>query len=133
MNKTKSRYSLGSNIMYSRAVYWKSKKSTLIFCGINILMGVSLPFAGILLPKLVIDELSAGVTPAHFSAVVGGASAILILLNYIKSYTDEITNNSVGTIAVFILSGRGMVKRMTMDYELMEDPDVKVLEDKSSR
>ncbi|MGE5677232.1 MAG: ABC transporter ATP-binding protein, partial [Pseudomonadota bacterium] len=52
---------------------------------------------------------------------------------YFKSYTDEITNNSVGTIAAFILSGRGMVKRMTLDYELMEDPDVKVLEDKASR
>lgn len=133
MNKTKSSYSLGSNIMYSLTMHWRAKKSTLIFCGINILMGVSLPFAGILLPKLVIDELSAGVTPAHFSAVVGGASVILIMLNYIKSYTDEIANNSVGTIASFNLPIRAMVKRMTMDYELMEDPDVKVLEDKSAR
>jgi ABC-type multidrug transport system fused ATPase/permease subunit len=133
MNKTKSKYSLGSNIMYSLAMYWKAKKSTLIFCGINILMGVSLPFVGILLPKLVIDELAAGVTPAHFSAVVGGVSAILIILNYLKSYTDEIANHSVGSIAIFNIPVRAMVKRMTMDYELMEDPDVKVLEDKASR
>lgn len=133
MNKTETRYSLGSNIMYSLTMHWRAKKSTLIFCGINILMGVSFPFAGILLPKLVIDELTAGVTPAHFSAVVGGASAILMLLNYIKSYTDEIADNSLGTIAVFDLLKRAMSKFMTMDYELMEDPDVKVLEDKASR
>lgn len=133
MNKTKSSYSLGSNIMYSLTMHWKAKKSTLIFCGINILMGVSLPFGGILLPKLVIDELSAGSAPARFAAVVGGVSAILIILNYIKSYTDEIAINSVGTIASFNLPIRAMVKRMTMDYELMEDPDVKVLEDKSAR
>lgn len=133
MDKTIQKYSLGSNIMYSLTMHWKVKKSTLIFCGINILMGVSLPFTGILLPKLVIDELNAGVTPAHFSAVVGGVSAILIILNYLKSYSDEIANNSIGTIAVYTLSVKSMVKRMTMDYELMEDPDVKVLEDKSAR
>jgi len=133
MNKTKPKYSLGSTIMYSLNLYWKEKKPTLIFCGINILAGVSLPFVGILLPKLVIDELAAGVTPAHFSAVVGGVSAILIILNYVKSYTDEIATHSVGSIAVINLSIRTMVKHMTMDYELMEDPDVKILEDKSNR
>lgn len=133
MNKTKPRYSLGSNIMYSLNIFWETKKSTLIFCGINILMGIALPFGGILLPKLVIDELASGVTPVHFSWVVGGASAILVILNYIKSYTDEIVNNSVGTITVYNIVKRSMVKRMTMDYELMEDPDVKVLEDKASR
>lgn len=133
MNKEKPRYSLVSNIMYSLAIYWKVKKSTLIFCGINILMGVALPFMGILLPKLVIDELAAGVTPVHFSTVVGGTSVILIILNYAKSYTDEITNHSVGTIGVFNLTIRAMAKRMNMDYELMEDPDVKILEDKAGR
>lgn len=133
MHKSKSKYSLGSNIMYSLRMHWKEKKSTLIFCAINIVMGVSLPFVGILLPKLVIDELALGVTPAHFSAVVGGASAILIILNYIKSYTDVIVNDSVGTIASYDSPTKTMVKHMTMDYELMEDPDVKALEDKAMR
>lgn len=133
MNKTKTRYSLGSNIMYSLSMHWRAKKSTLIFCGINIIMGVSLPFAGILLPKLVIDELAAGVTPTRFSIVVGGVSAILIILNYVKSYTDQIVIHSVGTIASYNFPIRAMVKSMTMDYELMEDPDVKVLGDKAAR
>ncbi len=133
MYKTKPRYSLGSNIMYSFTMHWKEKKSTLVFCGINILMGVFLPFTGILLPKLVIDELTQGVTPAHFLTVVGGVSAILIILNYFKSYTDEITYNSIGTIAVYSLQVKSMAKQMTMDYELMEDPDVKVLGDKAAR
>lgn len=133
MHKSKSKYSLGSNVMYSLRMHWKEKKSTLIFCAVNIVVGVSLPFVGILLPKLVIDELTLGVTSAHFSAVVGGASAILIILNYIKSYTDVIVNDSVGTIASYDSLVKAMVKCITMDYELTEDPDVKTLEDKASR
>jgi ATP-binding cassette subfamily B protein len=103
MYKIKPGYSLGSNIIYSLTMHWKAKKSTLVFCGVNILMGVSLPFTGILLPKLVIDELNAGVTPEHFAAVIGGVSAILLVLHYEKK--DIIVSKAMG-IATRMFGGR---------------------------
>jgi ABC-type multidrug transport system fused ATPase/permease subunit len=112
-------------------MHWKAKRSTLVFCGLNVIASVLLPFTGILLPKLVIDELTAKAIPLHFIAVIGAASAVLIVLNFLKSYTDEITNNSVGTISSYQVPVKFLMKYIDMDYELLENPDVKELEDKA--
>ncbi len=133
MEKTKQGYSLGSNIRYSLRTHWEEKKSTLIFCIVGIIMGAALPFIEMLLPKLVIDELVAGAAPSHLISVVGRITVLLIVLNYTKSYTDVIINDSVGTIASYDFSIKAMFKQVTMDYELMEDPSVKLLEDKAIR
>jgi len=126
-------YSLGSNIMHSFRMHWSAKRSTLIFCAIDTVLTVLLPFVRILLPKLVIDELMAGTTPAHFTTIVGGTAVVLIILNWAKGYTDVIATRSVGTIASLGSVARAMGKRMSMDYEALEDPGVKSLEEKSSR
>ncbi|MGI6633211.1 MAG: ABC transporter ATP-binding protein [Bacillota bacterium] len=131
--KNSPAYSLGSNIKYSLRTHWSAKKSTLIFCALDTVMSVILPFVRILLPKLVIDELTAGATPAHFLAVVGGAAALLIALGYVKGYTDVIATHSVGTISVLRSATAAGVKRMTADYEVLEDPASKAIEDKALR
>lgn len=126
-------YSLGSNIMFSLRTHWRAKKSTLILCAIDTVMSVLLPFVRILLPKLVIDELTAGTAPAHFATVVGGAAALLLILNYVKGYTEVIATHSVGTIASIGSVFQMMEKRMDMDYEALEDPASKALEEKALR
>ena len=92
-----------------------------------------LPFIGILLPKLVIDLLTTGATPGHFVTIIGGVAVLLIILNAVKGYTDEIVNSSVGTIAAFNSIMQKAEKSLTMDYELMEHPDVQMLEDRAGR
>lgn len=126
-------YSLASNIMYSLRMQWSVKRSTLVYCALDTVLTVLLPFVRIFLPKLVIDELLAGATPAHFTMVVGGAAGILIVLNWAKGYTDFIATHSVGTIAVFAASARTIDKRMSMDYEALEDPATLSLEQKALR
>lgn len=133
MKKEKPNYSMISNIIFSLQMHWERKKSTILFCVIGVIMNVLQPFAGILMPKIVIDELEAGVAPAHFIAVVCTFAVILVLLNYMKSYADVITNSSIGTIASFDSHIKGFNKRIEIDYELMEDPDVKMAEEKAGR
>lgn len=133
MEKTKPLYSLGSNVVFSLSMHWREKKSTVIFCAVAILMRVALPFIGILIPKLVIDELEAAAAPLHFIIVIGAAAALLVLLNFIKNYTDEIVDNSIGTIGSYSAGMMFQEKQITMDYELMEDPELKTLEDKVMR
>jgi len=126
-------YSLGSNIMYSLRVHWRAKRSTLVFCALDTVLNVLLPFVRILLPKLVIDELMAGTTASHFTMVVGGTALALITLNSAKGYTGYIATHSVGTIAVVDSFARTMERRMDIDYEALEDPKVKSLEEKALR
>lgn len=133
VNSDGPRYSLGSNILFALRSHWRIKKSTLIFCAIGIIVGILLPFTGILLPKLVIDLLTTGATPGHFATVIGSVAALLVILNYVKGYTDEIVNNSVGTISSFNSITNLAKKLLHMDYELMEHPDVMMLEDKAMR
>lgn len=133
MKNSAAGYSLGSNIMYSLRMHWRAKRSTLVFCAVDTALTVLLPFVRILLPKIVIDELMAGTTPSHFTAVVGGAAVALIVLNWAKGYTDFIATHSVGTIAIVEAFARTAEKRMDMDYEALEDPKTKSLEEKALR
>lgn len=132
-NPSGSEYSLGSNILFALRSHWRTKKSTLVFCVIAIIAGVLLPFIGILLPKLVIDLLTTGATPGHFVTIIGGAAVLFVILNGVKGYTDEIVNNSVGTLAAFNSITQKAEKNLNMDYELMEHPDVQMLEERAGR
>lgn len=127
------KYTLGSTIMFSLRTHWQRKKSTLVFCTLDAVLSVLLPFVRILLPKLVIDEIVAGATPAHFTTVVGGAALVIVVLSYARGYTEHITNHSVGTVASLDFVNRLLVKKMSMDYEVLEDPAEKALEDKAQR
>ncbi len=133
MKDSATAHSLGSNIMYSLRTHWNTQRSVLICCAIDTVMSVLLPFIRILLPKIVIDELMSGTTPAHFTAVVGGSAAVLLLLSCVKGYTEIIATHAVGTMASLGSVVRVMDKRMDMDYEALEAPTTKALEEKAMR
>jgi len=126
-------YGLWSNVIYSLRMHWRTKKSTLILCVLDAVLAVLLPFVRILLPKLVIDELVAKATPMHFTSVVGGAALLILVLSYAKGYTEVITTDSVGSIGVMNSTGAMMGKQVSMDYELLDDPAAKSLQDKAAR
>ena len=131
MTKTGSRYSLGSNILYSLKMQWHNRRSTLVICGLAVVAGIMQPFFGMLLPKLVLDELTNGATANHFITVIGSAAGVLLLLRFLKGYCDEISEHATGTYASFN-SAVGMIETyMIRDFELLEHPDMKLLEDKA--
>jgi len=96
-------------------------------------MRIATPYLGILMPKVVIDQIEAMAQPMTFILVVGGMALLLIAVNYVKSFTDGIVNDSIGTIGISNMFKYKMQKTMQMDYELLEDPAFKEVEDKANR
>jgi len=126
-------YSVWSNIVYSMRLHWRARPLTLICCIVSVLVGVGLPFANILMPKIVIDNVTVGVTPGEFILSVGGMALLLAVLSCVKSYVDLITNESVGTISILKHLQITMRKHLVMDFEVLESPGYAKLGEKAQR
>jgi len=126
-------YSLLANISYAFRKHWRLNKPTVICCVLAVVVQVAQPFIGLLMPKLVIDQVEAKADVASFLAVVGFAALLLMVVSAIRSYTDVIVNQSVGALAIYDELHLFTQKEMVMDYELLEDPEVKKVFDKGSR
>ncbi|WP_274364113.1 ABC transporter ATP-binding protein [Paenibacillus thermotolerans] len=133
MAKEKAAYSAWSNIVYSMRLHWRARPLTLICCVISVLVGVGLPFVSILMPKIVIDNITAGVTPGEFILSVGVMALLLAVLSCAKSYADLITNESVGTISILKHLQITMHKHLVMDFEVLESPGYAKLGEKAWR
>jgi ABC-type bacteriocin/lantibiotic exporter with double-glycine peptidase domain len=96
-------------------------------------MRVALPFLGILMPKVVLDLIGAKAEPVNFIWTVGGMALLLAAVNYLKGFTDFIANNADGTVGISNVMLLKLRKAMRMDYELIEHPDFKAVEDKSEK
>jgi ATP-binding cassette subfamily B protein len=129
----KELYSLLSNIAFSLKANWRTRKSLIVFGLAGTAARVALPFTGILTSKIVIDELGAGVSAGRFCAVAGGLTALLVLFNYLKSYTDQKIDYGFGTNSIFTLQRMACEKKLTMDYELLEDGANKTVFDKANK
>lgn len=113
--------------------YWNERKIILLICGLAVVMRVALPYLGILMPAVVVDQITAQVEPRTFFITVGGMAILLIIVNYLKAFTDRISNDAVGTIGIGLTMSREMRKLMNMDFELMEAPAFKESYDKSNK
>lgn len=122
-----------SSIKLSLSIYWHERKSILIICGLAVIMRVLVPYLSILMPKVVLDQIESRSKPLSFILTVGGMALLLVAVNYIKSFTDSIANNAVGTIGIGNIMNFQMDKWMSIDYELMEDPSFKETEDKAGK
>ena len=122
-----------SGIRRSLSAYWSERKIILIVCGLAVVMRVLLPYLGIFMPKLVIDQITAQVDPMTFFITVGGMALLLVIVNYVKSFTDVIADSAVGTVGIGLFIFKQMNKWLKMDFELMEDPDYKEVEDKARK
>lgn len=129
----KAAYSAWSNIIYSMRLHLRARPLTLICCAVSVLVGVGLPFVSILMPKIVIDNITAGVTPSEFILSVGVMALLLAALSCAKSYADLITNESVGTISILKHLQTIMHKHLNMDYEVLESPGYAKLGEKAGR
>ncbi|MBO7743415.1 ABC transporter ATP-binding protein [Paenibacillus sp. MWE-103] len=129
----KRTYSAWSNILYSMRLHWRARPLTLMCCAVSALVGVGFPFVSILMPKIVIDNLTEGVAPSEFILSVGGLALLLAALSGAKSYADLITHESVGTISILKHLQTIMHKHLHMDYEVLESPGYAKLGEKAWR
>ena len=124
---------LRTGIRCSLSSYWSDSKTILLLCGLAIILRVALPYLSILMPKVVLDQISAQAEAQQFILIVGGMALLLVALNYIKAFTDRIVNQAVGTISIGTFYISFFKKQMHMDYDLMEDPAYKEVEAKGEK
>lgn len=122
-----------SSVRLSLSLYWRERKALVIVCGLAVVMRVALPYLGILLPKVVLDQIGAQADLRTFILTVGTLALLMVAVNYIKGITDIISNNAIGTVGIANILRLQLKKWMTMDYELMEDPEYKAVEDKAGK
>ena len=121
------------NISYAFRKHWRVHKPTVICCAIAVIVQVSQPFIGLLMPKLVIDLVEQRAEAVSFLMTLGPVILLLMAVSAINSYTGIIVNESVGTLGVYDELRQRLKKEMTMDFELLEDPEIKKIRDKANR
>ena len=120
-------------IRYSFSVIWKYSKSVYFVCALAVIMRVALPYLGILMPKIVLDQITTNVTPQRFFTVVGVMSLLLITVNCLKAFTDRTVDTSTGIMVQTDVIIEDYHKIMTMDYELLESPEFKEAQGKAEK
>ena len=122
-----------SGIRFSFSICWKERKIIPILCGAAVILRVALPYLGILMPKVVLDQIAAGATPERFLRAVGGVALLLVAVNYLKAFTDSTVNSTIGIVEVSNVLFMQLDKAMDMDYELMDDADFKAVDKKAEK
>ncbi|MCL2497676.1 MAG: ABC transporter ATP-binding protein/permease [Symbiobacteriaceae bacterium] len=126
-------YSPFSALAFAVGIQWQERPLTVICSIASIFLRVLVPFLGIYLPKLVIDELTRGSSPQRFVTVVGGYGFMLACFSTVRAYTDFQVDQSIGTMAQIQGGSLFFAKQVHMDYEAMEDPYVIALNEKAMR
>ena len=80
-------------IKLSLSVLWKESKAVFSACILAIIMRVALPYLTILMPKVVIDQITIGATPRQFLLIVGGMTILLVVVNAFKAFSDPLVDN----------------------------------------
>lgn len=132
MNKKTPAYSIPSNTFYAFREYWNYHKLMVVMFFVGTIARVALPLAAILLPRVVIDALTAGVYPTEFTTRVGLMVLLLIVLNFTKSFTDDFIDWGFGIFGSNVFWSHYLGKRITIDYELLECPEAQKVQAKAS-
>ena len=133
METQKTTYSILSNTFYTFGKYWRFQKLIVIMFFVGTIVRVALPFAAIYLPRVVIDTLTAQASPMEFAIQVGVIVLILVILNFISSFSDKHIDEGYGMFGAAIFMADYTEKRLTIDYELLEDPTTQKISEKASR
>jgi len=120
-------------VKVSFSAYWQVRKSLVVCCVLAVVFRVALPFAGIYMPKVVIDLIEQQSDASYFLLVAGGLALLMVVMGYCKSFTDSIVDNSIGTTGIFIFMLKTLSKQIYMDYEQLEHPDFKAVMDKAGK
>ncbi len=119
-----------SNVGFVIKLLWEFQKSGIIFMGLIAVFSAVAPIANIIIPKLIIDEMT---TSQSVELIV----SILVLgfgLVFVSKVIVSVSTNSFSQVTlwfkVLISSGE---KYMSMDYALTDEPKMLDLNERSER
>jgi ATP-binding cassette subfamily B protein len=128
----KPTYSLFSNIKYSTVNLWRAGRRFFLMVALGTAMKIAMPFTGILTPKIVIDEITAGAEPARFVFVIAALAAALIAIHFAEGYTNLYILVNVPLHIGIVFSEDYAEKLMRMDYENREKPGFIKMKDRAA-
>jgi len=105
----------------------------MIWAFIGIFARVLFPFAGILTPRIVIDEIVAGVSQQRFITVMAVMGLVLIVINYLNGYVRSIVEQHTRRISAADFTIKHSHKLLTMDFANREQPDFIKLNNKTTQ
>ena len=120
-------------IGFGYKMLWSSSKWTVVCCALAVVAQVAWYFMGIFTPRVVIDQITAGVDPLRFAATVGAASGTLALAGFLRAYADRMVNNASGTMGIFRAIVLKTQRETVMDYAMIDDPQVKKIREKAGK
>ena len=120
--KEQLKFSIFSNIIYSAKILWQEKKFLLPMSFFGVIVAVLVPFTGILTPRIVIDEITAGATPGRFLAVIGILGLVLVVLHATRGWIMNTLYEHIFLATETRYNKLSMEKMLSMDYATMEKP-----------
>ena len=133
MEKVRLWDAIRHSIRCSFSILWSYSKSVYFVCILAVIMRVALPFLSILMPKVVLDQITAFATPQRFFIVVGSMALALVIVNFLKSFTDRTVDTTIGIVVQTEVLLQDWKKTATMDFEQMENPEFKKAQDKAEK
>jgi len=120
---SKPKHGILTNTAFSIGYIWKGQKALIFWAAVGTVMQVLFPFVGILTPRIVIDEIVAGVEPGRFIAVIGVLALALIFINLAFGYSSGKIESFIGNVANAQFTVDYTQKLLTMDFANREKPD----------
>ncbi len=120
--RTQPSYSMWQNINYVLKNLWIFERKLFLMATARVPLLVVLPLLAILMPKLVLDCLTAKVGPGRLVEVVGLVSLGMIVCSFLNQYFN-------GRISIEVVSNRAHYvslisqKTLNTDYENLENPE----------
>lgn len=122
-----------SAVNLSFSAYWQVRKSLVICCALAVVLRVALPYAGIYMPKVVVDLIGQRASASRFLLAVGALALLMVALGYGKSFTDSVVDHCMGTTGILTFMQKTLFKQISMDCEQLEHPDFKAVMDKAEK
>ncbi|MCL1878049.1 MAG: ABC transporter ATP-binding protein/permease [Defluviitaleaceae bacterium] len=118
-----SKYGVLSNTAYGFACMWRADKPLLFWLVAGTATRILLPFAGILTPRIVIDEITSGATAERFLAIMLALGFVLVVAYFLNGYSATKIEPQAKNVIEADFTYKHGEKLLTMDYENREHPD----------
>ncbi len=118
-----TRYSMLSNIWFLIRSVWRFDRGLFVQIGLHTVLAAVQPFIFIIMPKLIIDELTGAARPPILLSQVLILAVVAVVVNVFIVATESAFN---GRILMVRLRMMGLLseRQMEMDYAMAEDPAV---------
>ncbi|MCL2223694.1 MAG: ABC transporter ATP-binding protein/permease [Defluviitaleaceae bacterium] len=120
---TAIKHGVFSNIVFSVGLLWRASKGLVFFVFLGTILGVVMPFTGILIPRIVVDEIMAQASPLRFLIIMAVMAVVMVVLNFLNGYAEYNIQHKAGSVAQAEYTALMFHKQITMDYANREHPE----------